>query len=69
MIPASWHDRLGGMRITFVAPGETTLEGRLADQAALKGVLDTLYGLYLPLLKVTSYGQQTHQKGDFSNEK
>jgi hypothetical protein len=31
---------------------EITLVGRLADQAALFGVLNTLYGLHLPLLSV-----------------
>ena len=31
---------------------ETALVGWLADQAALFGVLNTLYGLHLPLLSV-----------------
>jgi hypothetical protein len=30
----------------------TVLEGHLPDQAALSGVLNTLYDLHLPLLKV-----------------
>jgi len=30
----------------------TTLEGELADQAALTGVLDTLYELHLPIILV-----------------
>jgi hypothetical protein len=34
-----------------VAP-ETTLTGRLLDQATLFGVLNTLYDLHLPLLSV-----------------
>ena len=29
-----------------------TLVGRLRDQAELSGVLDSLYGLHLPILKV-----------------
>ncbi len=50
-------DRLGGMTITTSAEGDeapvTTLVGRLADQAALIGVLDTLYNYYhCPLLSV-----------------
>jgi hypothetical protein len=53
VIPESWLDRLGGLRITTTAMGKTTLEGQLSDQAALNGVLDTLYGLRLPLLEVT----------------
>ena len=52
-VSKSWLDRLGGMEITAVTAGQTTLEGRLPDQAALSGVLDTLYRLRLPLLEVT----------------
>ena len=51
-----WSGRLGGMTIkrTAQAEGEreTTLVGWLADQAALLGVLNALYGLHLPLLSV-----------------
>ncbi len=51
-----WADRLGGMTITAgtVAdkPSVTILEGYLSDQAALLGVLNTLYELHLPLLSV-----------------
>ena len=56
----SWSDRLGGMTIevTEQAEGawEITLVGRLADQAAVLGVLNTLYGLHLPLLLVELVG-------------
>jgi hypothetical protein len=52
VVPESWLDRLGGLRITAAAMGTTTFEGQLPDQAALNGVLDTLYGLRLPLLEV-----------------
>ena len=52
-VPESWIDRLGGMEIVSVTPAATMLEGRLTDQAALSGVLDTLYQLRLPLLEVT----------------
>ena len=52
----SWSDRLGGMDITTTGQtGEapvTTLAGRLRDQAALCGVLNTLHNLRLPLLSV-----------------
>jgi hypothetical protein len=40
------------MGIVSVTSAATTLEGRLPDQAALNGVLDTLYQLRLPLLEV-----------------
>ena len=51
-IPDSRIDRLGGMRIVAITPVTTTLEGGLPDQAALMGVLDTLYELHLPLLEI-----------------
>ena len=55
-VPATWHDRLEGMSITISPPGSealvTTLLGELSDQAALVGVLNTLYELHLPVLSV-----------------
>ena len=54
-LSSDWSDRLGGMRITVVRAGRhtmTELIGRLMDQAALHGVLSTLYELGLPLLSV-----------------
>jgi hypothetical protein len=55
-IDLTWSDRLEGMSI-FTAigtesPPVTTLEGELSDQAALAGVLNTLYELHLPVLLV-----------------
>jgi hypothetical protein len=52
VVPESWIDRLGGMGMVSVTSAATTLEGRLPDQAALNGVLDTLYQLRLPLQEV-----------------
>lgn len=55
-LPKRWSDRLGGMTITIDdQAGEapvTTLSGWLRDQAALLGVLNTLYDLRFPLLSV-----------------
>ena len=51
----SWSDRLGGMNIEVTGQGKAqkaTLVGRLTDQAALLGVLNTLYNLHLPLLSL-----------------
>ncbi len=52
----AWSDRLGGMTITTHSKGNdvsvTALTGRLQDQAALSGVLNSLYELHLPILKV-----------------
>ena len=56
-IDTNWSDRLGGMSIfqttEGAAPSITTLEGELKDQAALAGVLNTLYELHLPIISVT----------------
>ena len=55
-LKASWSNRLEGMTICVFAPDDgplvTTLEGTLLDQAALAGVLNTLYELHLPVLEV-----------------
>jgi hypothetical protein len=51
-VPQSWCDRLGGLRVSVASRGRSTLEGTLADQAALFGVLDVLYQLGLPILEM-----------------
>ena len=56
ILAASWSDRLEGMAISVTESGDasavTTLVGELPDQAALTGVLNTLYDLHLTLLLV-----------------
>ncbi|MCP4454658.1 MAG: hypothetical protein GY809_24630 [Planctomycetes bacterium] len=51
-----WSDCLGGMSISSTRKGDdefvTTLRGQLADQAALFGVMNTLYDMHLPILQV-----------------
>ena len=53
---SNWSDRLGDMRVFPLSSAEdnkvTAIEGRVSDQAALVGVLNTLYELHLPLLSV-----------------
>jgi hypothetical protein len=53
-----WADRLGGMSINTETPEgggvQSVLVGRLADQAALSGVLNALHDLHLPLVSVES---------------
>ena len=55
-VPARWCDRLEGMAITECSADAeypvTTLLGELSDQAALEGVLDTLFAMHLPVLSV-----------------
>ena len=56
MIDPDWSDRLSGMTMSLIreeaCPPVTTLKGELSDQAALAGVLNTLYELHLPILSV-----------------
>ena len=56
----SWSDRLCGLAIrpSSQEGGRvvTVLVGSLVDQAALVGVLSTLYNLHLPLLSVECLG-------------
>jgi hypothetical protein len=51
-----WVDRLSGISVVQVetTAGQTVtmLEGTLVDQAALAGVLNSLYELHLPVLLV-----------------
>jgi len=54
-LDANWSGRLGGLRILVVRAGDqavTELSGQLAAQAALVGVLTSLYDLGMPLLSV-----------------
>ena len=57
-VSEDWSDRLGGMKVTTEGQTEpvTRLVGRLPDQAALFGVLDTLHNRHLPLLSVEVLG-------------
>jgi hypothetical protein len=56
-LDSEWSDRLAGLAISTVTRGEATphthLEGRIMDQAELRGVLESLYDLHLPILSVT----------------
>ena len=59
-IDPTWSDRLEGMTIrpatVEAIPPVTTMEGELSDQAALAGVLNTIYELHLPILLVKCLG-------------
>jgi hypothetical protein len=52
----SWSDHLSGMKISFMpkpaGSRETLLTGELTDQAALMGVLNTLYDMGYSLISV-----------------
>jgi hypothetical protein len=49
-----WSSWFAGLSISHSDPGETTLTGKVTDQAALYGVLSLLRDLGLPLLSVSS---------------
>ena len=55
-VPLDWSARLMGMNITSSASAQrderTILVGRLPDQAALSGILNTLYEKQYPVLSV-----------------
>ena len=56
VVRPEWHDLLAGMQVTTPETGSeamrSTLVGHLRDQTELSGVLDALYGLHLPILRV-----------------
>jgi len=54
-VPLDWSSRLMGMNITTggdAGAESTTLVGRLPDQAALSGLLNTLFETRYPVLSV-----------------
>jgi hypothetical protein len=56
-IPNSYEGRLGAMKLVKISykesGDESVLEGRIADQAELAGILTTLYKLHLPILRIS----------------
>lgn len=65
----SWAERLGGLTITSIEEDDennqpvTVLKGCLPDQAAMLGVLNTLYNLRYPVLFVR-YLRPVNHAGD-----
>ena len=55
-IDTTWSDILEGMKVSQVTlddyPHCTSLEGELSDQAALAGVMNTLYETHLTIISV-----------------
>lgn len=49
----AWSERFGGLKITNTQSGETILEGPIADQAQLHGILASIRDLNLTLISVT----------------
>ena len=65
VVSPDWGSRLAGMEITTVGRGDlaahSTLEGPIRDQAELSGVLETLYGLHLPILSVETVEEEAQE--------
>ena len=61
LVDRNWSDWLGGMTITTresQSTIETDLVGRVVDQAALAGILNALYEMHLPILRVEFLGDR-----------
>ena len=59
VVDAKWSDWLGGMTITTrerEGSHVTDMVGEVADQAVLAGILNALYEMHLPLLRVEFLG-------------
>ena len=56
VLSKKWSNRLAGMEVTVVSRGayatHIELRGLIRDQTELSGVLETLYELHLPIIKV-----------------
>jgi hypothetical protein len=52
LLDQSWADWFDGLAVIPQTNGETLLSGRIADQAALHGLLARIRDLGLPLLSV-----------------
>jgi len=57
----SWFNRLSGMKVVECCESDgtmqTVLQGKLADQAALAGVLNVLYEMHLPIISAECLGE------------
>ena len=55
-LDTNWSERLGGLQITNKNPGDldsvSVLIGQISDQAALSGVLNTLYDNHVTIISV-----------------
>jgi hypothetical protein len=58
----AWSDRLAGLSIERIEGNEqrphTLLTGKIRDQAELNGVLESLYGLHLPIVRLEKLEQE-----------
>jgi len=51
-LDAHWSDWFDGLSVTETGAGETLIKGAVADQAALRGILEKIWNLNLVLVSV-----------------
>jgi hypothetical protein len=57
-----WTARFDGMDLVPQDDGTTVIDGPVADQSALHGLLRTISDLGLPLVSVTATDEPTHPR-------
>lgn len=51
-LDARWSDWFNGLSVTETGDGETLIKGVVADQVALRGILEKIWNLNLVLVSV-----------------
>jgi len=51
-LDAHWADWFDGLQVTEAGDGQTFITGEVADQAALRGILEKIWNLNLVLVSV-----------------
>lgn len=68
VVGEEWVDRLAGLEVTGFTSDDgeerTRLLGAIRDQAELKGVLDILYGLHLPIIEIETVGEAGREESE-----
>lgn len=54
----------GGLTLSWHPPDQTVFTGQIVDQAALRGILNTICDLGLPLLEVRRLESEEHEDTD-----
>jgi hypothetical protein len=52
LLQPEWASYFGGLTLSWQEPNQTVLLAQVVDQAALRGILNTILDLGLPLLEV-----------------
>ena len=68
-LPADWSFWFEGLEVRSDRPGESTLRGLLADQAALHGVLAKIRDLNLTLIAVSQVPPAEGPESEAANDR